>query len=209
MTCGGPSAPELAVVFERVLDQALACGPVQDALDRAPDGAVDREQLRLRAVRARTAIAAAAEAEYRDYARLLPTSCAPTADPAAGQAGARRALPPPAVLLPGVSAVVAAAFLLTGYGLRAFDGHPYMGDGFLTAGLLIGALAVGAAVADVVWLWATGPAGPADTADTADTAADRARQRWERALLERGVVPFLLGLVEAAPAGEQAPKGVS
>ncbi|MEV0979750.1 hypothetical protein [Streptomyces sp. NPDC049915] len=207
MTCGGPPAPELAVVFERVLDRALECGPVRDALDRAA-GAVDREELRNRAVRERTAIAAAAEAEYRDYARLLPTACGPAADAAAGPAGARRVLPPPAVLLPGVSAVVAAAFLLTGYGLRFFDGRPYVGDGLLTAGLLIGALAVGAAVADVVWLWATEPR-EADTAADTVVDAERARELWELALLERGVVPFLLDRVEEALTGEQAPKSVS
>ncbi|POX55769.1 hypothetical protein C3489_09310 [Streptomyces sp. Ru71] len=201
--------PEIAAVFERVLDQALDSRQVRDALDRA-NGVLDREQLRIRAVGARTAITAAAAVEYRQYAEYqeyVGARCTPTGP--AGPARDGRALPPPAVLLPGVCAVVAAGLLATGYGLRVFDGRPYIGGGFVTAGLLVGALAVGAAAADLVWAWATAPRGEAE-AGPADARSERetreAREAWELALLERGVVPFLLGRVEEALMGEQLPK---
>lgn len=68
MTHAGPSASEIGVVFERVLDQALDSRQVLDALDRA-GGAFGREQLRTRALQARTAITAAVAVEFQAYLR--------------------------------------------------------------------------------------------------------------------------------------------
>ncbi|MFJ5975126.1 hypothetical protein [Streptomyces sp. NPDC093060] len=151
---------ETAVVFERVLDQALNSQQVLDALDRA-EGVADREQLRTRAVRARTAITAAATVEYQEYLRARSA-----AEGASGEAAARGAGGPlslPAAVETGLSAAKAA------------------------------------------WRWAAAKRDPA--AGPSDVPADdvpvddvpdvtRARETWELALLERAVVPFLLGRLE-------------
>ncbi|MBN0042962.1 hypothetical protein JS756_02280 [Streptomyces actuosus] len=202
MTEAGPSVREIGVVFERVLDQALDTQQVQDALARAR-GSVGREQLRRRARRARSAITSAAAVEYDAYVR--------TRTGADGSGGAVEAtgdtarssatggmMPPPAVLVPGLSGGIAALLLLTGYGVSALGDRPYVGGGLMTAGLMAGALAVGAGAGDVLWTWATGTA--ADGEEPADfgPAATRAREAWELAMLERGAVPFLLGRLEEA-----------
>ncbi|MGW2747042.1 hypothetical protein [Streptomyces sp. NPDC001450] len=144
MTRAGPSVPETAVVFERVLDQALNSPQVLDALDRAA-GVADREQLRTRAVRARAAITAAATVEYQEYLRARSAAEGATCEPATR-------------IVPGLSAAKAA------------------------------------------WRWVAvkryraAGAGDAPADDVPDVTG--ARETWELALLERGVVPFLLGRLE-------------
>jgi len=66
------------------------------------------------------------------------------------------------MLLTGVPAAAAAVFLLLGFGLCAFAGRPYIGQGLITAGLIAGAAAAGAAVGDLGWflLAARGRSGP-------------------------------------------------
>ncbi|MFF7126110.1 hypothetical protein [Streptomyces sp. NPDC008240] len=156
MTRAGPSVPETAVVFERLLDQALNSPQVLDALDRA-EGVADREQLRTRAVRARTAITAAVTVEYQEYLRARSA-----AEGVSDEAAARRAggpLSPSAVLVTALSAVKAA------------------------------------------WRWVAAArrdraAGAGDTPAGDVPDVKRARETWELALLERAVVPFLLGRLE-------------
>ncbi|MFJ9869989.1 hypothetical protein [Streptomyces sp. NPDC101165] len=155
MTRAGPSVPETAVVFERVLDQALNSAQVLDALDRA-EGVADREQLRTRAVRARTAITAAATVEYQEYLRARTA-----AEGASGGTVARGAggpLSPSAVVVTGLSAVKGA------------------------------------------WRWVAAKrdraAGASDAPGDDVPDVTRARETWELALLERAVVPFLLGRLE-------------
>ncbi|GAA2734565.1 hypothetical protein [Streptomyces nogalater] len=105
-----------------------------------------------------------------------------------------------------VSASVGLVLLLSGYGMRSSGALPGAGDGLLTAGLLLGALAVGVAVGDLVRrsgpVRGDRPDGSGAVAGSADTVA-RARQAWELALLERGVVPFLLGRLEEARLGQR------
>ncbi|MHC3473075.1 hypothetical protein ACYF6T_30900 [Streptomyces sp. 7R007] len=71
----------------------------------------------------------------------------------------------PTVLFPGLLAVVGLLFLLPGFGLRDLVGRPYLGDGLITAGLLLGAPAVGAAVGDLIWLRVTRARRLCETAD--------------------------------------------
>ncbi|MFE2263618.1 hypothetical protein [Streptomyces griseosporeus] len=206
MTDACPPVRETGAVFERVLDEALDCRRVRDALDRA-GGALSREQLRSRARQAQPAITAAAAAEYQEYLR---STCA---EEASGDA------PPPAVRASLLFAGAAALLLPAGYGLSAFAGHPYIGGGLVTAGLMAGSLAVGAGAGDLLWQRltrttarpddaappdpdtprATPPAGAPGAAEE----AARAREAWERALRERGVVPFLLGRLEEAAMGRR------
>ncbi|MFD5792368.1 hypothetical protein ACFWIO_02335 [Streptomyces diastatochromogenes] len=160
MSRAGPSVPETAVVFERALDQALNSQQVLDALVRAK-GVADREQLRTRAVRARTAITAAAAVEYQEYLRAR-----------SAVEGANRE--PVARVVPGWSAAKAVLRWATAKRDRA-------------------------GASDV----------PADDVAADDVAADdvpdvtRAREAWELALLERGVVPFLLGRLEELLMGQR------
>ncbi|MFE7994426.1 hypothetical protein [Streptomyces shenzhenensis] len=211
------SGTELGVVFERVLAQALGSGQIAEELAR-PGATLDRERLHARASSARTAITAAAAVEYQDY---LAARAA-----AAGRAGRTQtegdAGAPPrrtggllalfAVLVPSLSAVAAAVFLLSGYGLRAVGGRPYVGDGLIMAGLLAAAVAAGAAIGDLIWLLVTAVRNrsgeergtPAD----ADPEVAAARAAWELALLERGMTPFLLGRIEEARMRERGDRAI-
>ncbi|MFE1885605.1 hypothetical protein [Streptomyces diastatochromogenes] len=155
MSRAGPSVPETAVVFERALDQALNSQQVLDALVRAK-GVADREQLRTRAVRARTAITAAAAVEYQEYLRAR-----------SAVEGANRE--PVACVVPGWSAAKAVLRWATAKRDRA-------------------------GASDV-------PAGDVPADDVPDVT--RAREAWELALLERGVVPFLLGRLEELLMGQR------
>lgn len=155
MSRAGPSVPETAVVFERALDQALNSQQVLDALVRAK-GVADREQLRTRAVRARTAITAAAAVEYQEYLRARTAV-----------EGANRE--PVARIVPGWSAARAALRWVAAKRDRA-------------------------GASDV-------PADDVPADDVPDVT--RAREAWELALLERGVVPFLLGRLEELLMGQR------
>ncbi|MGW4732694.1 hypothetical protein ACWEQC_26565 [Streptomyces shenzhenensis] len=211
------SGTELGVVFERVLAQALGSGQIAEALAR-PGATLGRERLHARASSARTAITAAAAVEYQDYlaARAAAAGRAGRTQ-TEGDAGAppRRAgglLALFAVLVPSLSAVAAAVFLLSGYGLRAVGGRPYVGDGLIMAGLLAAAVAAGAAIGDLIWLLVTAVRNrsgeergtPAD----ADPEVATARAAWELALLERGMTPFLLGRIEEARMRERGDRAI-
>ncbi|MEU5533355.1 hypothetical protein [Streptomyces sp. NPDC020362] len=156
MTDSGPSVREVGVVFERALDQALNSPQVLDALDRAA-GVLGREQLRTRALQARTAITAAVAVEYQAYLRARSAATGP-----GGPAESVCEAPP----------------------VRGAGGLPLLP----------------AATRAVLRLLVTGRGGRSNGRGRAraDAAADvaRAREVWELALLERGVVPFLLGRLE-------------
>ncbi|MFL4902203.1 hypothetical protein ACJ6WF_03255 [Streptomyces sp. MMS24-I2-30] len=212
------SGTEIGVVFERVLSQALGSTQIVDALKR-PGATLDRERLRARAAKARTAITAAAAVEYQDYlvarsadaGRGGPPEAAGLAAPSVSRTGGLLALF--AVAVPGLSAVAAAVFLMSGYALRVVGGRPYVGDGLITVGLLAAAVAAGAAIGDLVWMLATAarnhPGGEPGSA-LADTGPEvaAARAAWELALLERGMVPFLLGRIEEARMRERGDHAV-
>ncbi|MFE9611588.1 hypothetical protein [Streptomyces sp. NPDC006012] len=211
------SGTEIGVVFERALSQALGSAQIVDALKR-PGVTLDRERLRARAAKARTAITAAAAVEYQDYLVARSADAARggrpegsgLAAPSASRTGGLLALF--AVIVPGLSAVAAAVFLMSGYALRAVGGRPYVGDGLITVGLLAAAVAAGAAIGDLVWMLATAvrnhpDGGQSTLADTGpEVAATRAA--WELALLERGMVPFLLGRIEEARMRERGDHAV-
>ncbi|MEU6141854.1 hypothetical protein ABZ848_15995 [Streptomyces sp. NPDC047081] len=158
--------------FEQVLERALHSGQVKEALERS-GGTPARERLRAQALQARAAIAAAAGVDHR----------------AGADRDTCRFLSVRAMLVPGVPAVTAAFFLVLGFSMCTLDGRPYIGEGLITAGLIVGAMAAGAAVGDAAWFLT---AGARDRAD----ADVRAREAWELALLERGMVPFLLSRLD-------------
>ncbi|MCW7946048.1 hypothetical protein AAW14_29630 [Streptomyces hygroscopicus] len=204
-----PSQSEVRAAFDWVLDRALDSQQVADAL-QGSGGSLNREQLRTRALEARTAIVAAADIEYREYldARARATRRGGRPDPGDSDTADGREsgglLPTLAVLVPTLSAVSATVFLLTGFGLRAFDDRPYVGGGLITAGLIAAAVTVGAAIGDGVWLLrAAARNRPAEDGASAAPGPEvsTAWNEWQLALLERGILPFLLGRIEAGRTG--------
>ncbi|MGW2424308.1 hypothetical protein ACWC0C_34565 [Streptomyces sp. NPDC001709] len=197
---------EVYATFERVLEQGLQSQQVTDTL-RRPGGTLDCGQLRTRALQARDDIAAAAAVEYRSYVEARAGVAAKTGDRSANDVskpGALSAggglLPLLAVLIPTLAAAAAITCLIIGFTLLTLGGRPYIGHGLITAGLIAAAVAVGGAVGDLGYLVAVAVRnGSDDLADVPENAASgvtRAREAWELALLERGLLPFLLGRIE-------------
>ncbi|MGV9563630.1 hypothetical protein [Streptomyces sp. NPDC003480] len=111
-------------------------------------------------------------------------------------------LPVLAVLVPSLGAVATGVFLLCGFGLRAFAVRPHIDDGLVMAGVIAAAVTAGAALGDLAWILVMGARSrsgrrrdhPADR----DPEVCRARETWENAVLERGLVPFLRQRAESA-----------
>ncbi|MEV6513790.1 hypothetical protein AB0M61_47775 [Streptomyces sp. NPDC051642] len=198
------SEVDVGVAFEQILERALDSGRVRDALDRS-GGVLDREQLRTQVLQARAAISEAAAVEYRDYLEAggAQDGWRSTACPAvAGKCGGGWLL-----ALLGSVAVAAAVLLVLGFGLRDFVGRPYVGDGLMTAGLITGAVVAGAAVGDFAWslgVTARDRSG-ADDGSSRDGGPGGGwiQEEWELALLEWGLVPFLLDRIEKPRLVEQ------
>ncbi|MER7638990.1 hypothetical protein [Streptomyces sp. NPDC126522] len=195
---------DVGVAFEVILDRALNSGRVREALDRAGE-AVDREELRTQALHARDAIDEVAEAEYRDYLASGDVQGGQCGSVCLDAASTRRSGWLMAVLV--LVAVVAAGLLAAGFGLRAFGGRPYVGDGLITAGLITGAVAAGAMVGDVVWALMAAArdrrGADGEVGDGREPEAAWVREEWELALLEWGMVPFLLERIEESSVAKQ------
>ncbi|WP_424861280.1 hypothetical protein [Streptomyces sp. MMS24-I29] len=186
--------------FERILDRALGSPLIQEGR-RGNPGSLNNEQLRTRALGARTAIAASAAAEYRAYRQLLDGS----GDVAKARGVARResgagaatrgsALHAVAVLVPGLSATAAVVFGVIGFGFRAVDSHSHLAEVMLGAGAVAAGVAVVTVLAGLVGLLVVA-AGNRSTKPDGDAEVDRAREAWQGALLERGMLPFLVGAI--------------
>ncbi|MFE7118068.1 hypothetical protein ACFU99_21890 [Streptomyces sp. NPDC057654] len=195
--------------FEQVLDQALDSSRIRQAL-RHTEEDIDAERLRARALRARFSIAATAIGEYRYYVHLRTSSGQPAGSDSVGR-GLLGAL---AVLTPALGGVAAVVFLLLGYGLHAVNARYPLADGLVTAGWVSAAVAALAAVLGLTGVlvsamrnraadYAVRPSDPssdhpsdaaprAGHATALDPAVTEARDAWRQALLERGVVPYLL-----------------
>ncbi|MCB5909271.1 hypothetical protein [Streptomyces pinistramenti] len=198
--------------FEQLLDRALRTPEITDALRRSGEG-IDAGQLRAQALGSQAAIAAAAAAEYRTYLRLRTSGARPGPLPRRPGRTARATgglLPALGVLVPGLAATAAAIFLLIGYGLRAVGMPSRLADELVFAGLTAACIAAAATLAGLFWMLvvaARNRAVPDGGADQDPHAAlVRAREAWHGALLERGVLPFLLGRLDAGlPAGSPGP----
>ncbi|MEU6510344.1 hypothetical protein [Streptomyces sp. NPDC046942] len=192
-------------VFERILDRALDSPEVSQALRRHA-GRATREDLRARALAARETITAAAGVEYQDYLELKGASA--QHDESAASRSAGGILPVLAVFVPSLSAMAGAVFLVFGYGLRALDQARHIGDALVTAGAVAAVVAVGSGVADLIWLLVAAARNRSSTGHADHGGRDpRVRQAWDAwqaALLERGMVPFLLGLLEQKHMAEEA-----
>ncbi|MDN3258649.1 hypothetical protein QWJ26_02255 [Streptomyces sp. CSDS2] len=228
MTDSAPLGLELGGVFERVLDQAIDLRQVVEAMERC-GSLVDRAELRAKALGAMNAITAFADIEYREYLAAVTASSdrgkgrRALRDPAPPSRGpgvscgalppsrdpgppARAAGRPPSTSVRLVLSSVGLVLLFSGYGMWSSGALPRAGDGVLTVCLLLGAPAVGVAIGRLVRRSGPVPGDRSGRSGTAAAPADtvaRARQAWELALLERGVVPFLLGRLEEARLGQR------
>ncbi|MFJ1546449.1 hypothetical protein [Streptomyces sp. NPDC088246] len=189
--------------FERILDHALKSPAIQEERHRTPR-ALNNEQLRTRALGARTAIAASAASEYRTYRQLLAASASSGAarrrarrESDGAAANTSNTLHAVAVLVPGLSATAAVVFGLIGFAFRAVDMHSHLADVMLLAGLAAAGVAAVTVLAGLVWMLVAAARNRSTTAGT-DPEVDHARGAWQEALLERGILPFLSNSLQAA-----------
>ncbi|MFE1170941.1 hypothetical protein [Streptomyces sp. NPDC058773] len=182
---------------------------------------LDTEQLRTMALSATTAIAACATAEYQRYVQLrtalrTPAPVASVADTGdAEQHGADGGSPAPdsatvmdaaettgagltamiAVLAPVLAGIAAVLFLLIGYVLRAVSSDKSLAQPLISVGWIFAALTAAGTLVAMAGLLVTalrnGASAQVARAGERDEALDRAREDWRRALLERGLLPFL------------------
>ncbi|MFI8933842.1 hypothetical protein ACIG3E_40005 [Streptomyces sp. NPDC053474] len=196
---------ESSAALERTLEQALRSREFRDAARRS-DNVPNAVQLRTRARRAHRAILAKADEEYSRYLRARAATaphrprrrCAGAACRTGGGAALL------STLVPVLSAVTAEVLLLAGLALAAFTERQYLPEAFMTVGLIAATVAVGSALPDLARLSGRArrrhPASAATGRRTPDRAIEQARAAWHLALLERGVMPFLLGcLTEVRP----------
>ncbi|GGU70060.1 membrane protein [Streptomyces albospinus] len=192
-------APE----FERTLDRALNSAEIREALQRTAR-TLNSEQLRSEALAARAAITAVATAEYREFVQLrASTAPARPVEPKTGTGTQTRSgglLPALGVLVPGLAATAAAVFLLFGFGLRAVAAPSPLADELIAAGWTSAGVAGVATLTGLIWMLVTAArnraAADARTPEDADPETARAHAAWQLALLERGIMPFLLGRLD-------------
>ncbi|MEU3040478.1 MULTISPECIES: hypothetical protein [Streptomyces] len=225
--------------YERLLDEALRTithdggGPASPNSGPRPS----LPELRRLALGGSAAITAAAAAEYRHLLALREelsetTAARPTtgddrsAAPDAGglttavsqmtEATGAGVLAVLTVLAPLLAGTAALIFLLVGYGLRMLDPVPAPAQTLLTTGWVFAALAAAALLVAGLALLVTAlrnkalfPVSPLP-ADPLHGEVRQAAEAWERALTERGILPFLRATLaeasarvpETRPAGE-------
>ncbi|MEU9779452.1 hypothetical protein AB0H92_00420 [Streptomyces phaeochromogenes] len=212
--------PEDRADFEDVLRRALSTTDIHTALLADPTSAA-ATRLRAQALRAVDEITAAAGDEYREYlaartvmergrqsstteergrpstttverGRQSGTTVEYGPQPQTADPGAL--LPALAALTPPIAGTAAAVLLVLGYSLRLADAQGSMGGSLVTAGWVFATLAVASALAGLTALLCTAlraRPGHGDRTGASARNLHHARARWQRALLERGMLPYL------------------
>ncbi|MFF0423840.1 hypothetical protein [Streptomyces sp. NPDC004520] len=182
--------------YERILDDALSTAHARP--DLAGVGTrLTVAQLRAMTMNATALITSAAANEYEHFVKVreenrttLTSPRTPAADPGTG-AGVVAIV---TVMVPVLAGTAAAILLLVGAVLHALTPTVVFGETLLTAGLVFAALAAAGLLSAGVGLLLTAlrnrPAAAGGTT-TADDELTLAREVWRRALLERGILPFL------------------
>jgi hypothetical protein len=209
--------------FDHVLDEALRI--VLDDMNAESGSRLNAEQLRTMALAASDVIGAAAADEYEAYReiradtreavrasardrdnRSFGYAAMGVADGAGSGAGLFAVM---AVLTPLLAGAAAAIFLLIGYALHALSPEPGIASPLRTAGWIFAAVAVAAILLGGVGLLVTalrdGSSAIHDTPDAMPPEVAHARQAWRRALLDRGVLPFLDDALARTPAPTPPP----
>jgi hypothetical protein len=189
--------------FELVLREALAVPDIRRVL-ASPTAPVTAVELHARALAAAGTIAAEAAAEYAVLSRLR------AADVRASRSLPGRARPGTAghgllaalvVLTPTLSAAAAVIFLLLGYALQLAEAERSLADSLIGTGWAALVLAAVAGAVAVVGLFITAARHRATPGRPDAVALAHAQAAWRKALLERGLLPFLrrqLGLPSTA-----------
>lgn len=209
--------------YERILDDALRTA--HDHPDLAEIGKrLTAQQLRTMALSATALITAAAAIEYDHFVKVREEVRAPSGTSvmsavlAADGNGASDGPGPGVVaivtvLAPVLAGPAALIFLLVGAVLKVLAPSLTFADTLLTAGWFFGAVAAAGLFCAAVGLLVTAlrnrstevaASGPPRT--EADEELSRAREAWRRALLERGILPFLREAL--ATPGPAAPPSV-
>ncbi|MFB7459715.1 hypothetical protein [Streptomyces sp. NPDC056188] len=203
--------------YERILDEALRSAPHHPE-PAAAGQRLNSEQLRTMALSATAVITAAAATEYHHYVKLReelrrPAPAVPSSLTGAGSAepggpvrlaatmgetaethgaGAGAVV---AVLAPVLAGTAAALFLLLGYLLRMLDPDQAFAQSMITVGWVFGALTAAAILAAAAGLLLTALRNrpSLDSGAYAELGEEvaQAREAWQEALLERGILPFL------------------
>lgn len=201
--------------FERILNEALRTDDANAAL--AKTGAhLTIEQLRTLALNARASIAACAATEYHQYLKIreqVRNAVFPARQPGphpsarhsethiegiagtVGESDGAGLIAIMAVLTPILAGIAALIFLLVGYTLGLMTPEPAIAEPLRTAGWIFTVLAAAGVLLGMVALLLTALRNPA--ADAAHARVQQspqvaeARAIWHRALLERGIRPFL------------------
>ncbi|MER6525378.1 hypothetical protein [Streptomyces sp. NPDC001508] len=205
--------------YERILDEALRSAPHRPDLATVGQR-LNSEQLRTMALNATALITATAATEYQHYVKVREelrqpapstlSSSTPesgSTDPGSGAVGLAAtlgeaaettgagAIAVVAVLAPVLAGTAAAIFLLVGYVLKLLDPEPAFAQTMLTAGWVFGAVTAAAILVAAVGLLLTAlrnrPSLEVGAYAAANTELVRAREAWQEALLERGILPFL------------------
>lgn len=187
--------------FESVLRQALNTPGIRAALQH-PARPVTATQLRARALAAAGAIAAEAATEYAALLQLRAAARPPA--PTTGMNGGRGLLAALAVLTPLLSASAATIFLLLGHVFLLVGTQESLAEALIGAGWTAAAVAAVAALAAAAALLTTAARHRAASHVPRAQAAAHARKVWQRALLERGLLPFLYRQLEL-PAPQALP----
>ncbi|MER5201528.1 hypothetical protein [Streptomyces sp. NPDC002825] len=193
--------------YERVLDDALSTAHARPDLDGVGTR-LTVAQLRAMTLNATALITTAAASEYdhfvkvREQNRVAIDTRIPLADPGTG-AGVVAIV---TVMVPVLAGTAAAILLLVGAVLHALAPTVVFGETLLTAGLVFAALAAAGLLSAGAGLLLTAlrnrPAA-ADGTAPADDELTRAREAWRRALLERGILPFLRAALAATDPPDQ------
>ncbi|MYT17108.1 hypothetical protein YWIDRAFT_06706 [Streptomyces sp. SceaMP-e96] len=191
--------------FECTLRRALNTPDIRAALQQ-PTTPVTAERLRARALAAADTIAAEAAAEYAVLVQLRATARTPA--PTTGSDGGRGLLAALAVLTPLLSAPAAAIFLLLGHAFRLAGAQQPVADTLIGAGWIAAAVAALAVLAAAAALLTTAARHRATPHTPQTPALAQAHQAWQRALLERGLLPFLYCQLQL-PASQALPPSPS
>ncbi|WP_063827527.1 hypothetical protein [Streptomyces qaidamensis] len=184
--------------FEAVLHLALTTTDIPAALNADPTGQATA-RLRLRALGDADEIAATARAEYGTYLALR-TSAEPDPPP---HRAAGSLLPALAVLTPLIAAASAAVLLVLGYLLQLTGTEDTLPGSLVTAGWVLTLIAGSSALLAFAAMLRTAIRGGDGTAHEA--RVQQARQNWQRALLDRGMLPHLRRCLREDPSLRPTP----
>lgn len=190
--------PEERADFEAVLHLALSTPDIRSALRADPTGGA-AARLRVRALADADEITTAAHREYQAYLTCLFLNASAEETEDGAEDGAEDgSLPALAVLTPLVAGPSAAVLLLLGYALQLADAQGTLPASLVTAGWVLGTVAGLSALVGLVALLGSAVLGRGPSAHSA--RLEQARLDWQRALLERGLLPRLRRYVGEDPA---------